>query len=154
MDTSNTDDPDRPRAETATMRVHVNGIDINVADTGDGPAVLLAHGWPDSHRLWRHQVAGLTAAGYRTIAPDLRSFGESGKPAPVEDYDIAHMIGDLIGALDHLDLGQVHVVGHDWGGAIGAALAALLPARVASLTCLSVGHDAWPSFRHCQAGRV
>jgi pimeloyl-ACP methyl ester carboxylesterase len=51
------------------MRIDVNGIGLNVQDEGAGPPVLLLHGWPDSHRLWRHQVADLTAAGFRTIAP-------------------------------------------------------------------------------------
>jgi pimeloyl-ACP methyl ester carboxylesterase len=127
----------------APVHVHINGVDLNVQDTGGpGPAVLLIHGWPDSHELWRHQVAGLTAAGYRTVAPDLRGFGDSGKPAKVADYGLPQIIGDLVGLLDHLDLGQVHVVGHDWGGAIGSTFAAMLPSRVASLACLSVGHPA------------
>jgi pimeloyl-ACP methyl ester carboxylesterase len=137
-----------PGAEAATRtgtyeHVQVKGVDINLQDTGGaGPAVLLLHGWPDSHELWRHQVAGLTDAGYRVVAPDLRGFGDSGKPAAVEDYGLPQIIGDLVGVLDHLELGQVHVVGHDWGGAIGSVFAAMMPARVASLTCLSVGHPA------------
>jgi pimeloyl-ACP methyl ester carboxylesterase len=124
------------------MRVDLNGIGMNVADTGDGPAVLLLHGWPDTHALWRHQVAALTAAGYRSIAPDLRGFGDSDKPGAVEDYGTLQMIGDLLGLLDHLGVPTAHVVGHDWGGAFGALLAAMAPERVASLTCLSVGHPA------------
>jgi pimeloyl-ACP methyl ester carboxylesterase len=124
------------------MRIDVNGMGINVDDTGDGPAVLLVHGWPDSHTLWRNQVAALTAAGYRTVAPDLRGFGDSDKPAAVEDYGMFQLIGDLLGVLDHLEVPQAHVVGHDWGGAIGSVLAAMVPERVASLTCLSVGHPA------------
>ena len=132
-----------PDSRPAGTRVHVNGVDINVLDTGgSGPAVLLVHGWPDSHELWRHQVDGLAAAGYRVIAPDLRGFGDSGKPAAVEDYGLPQIIGDLVGLLDHLGLGQVHLVGHDWGGAIGSVFAAMVPTRVASLTCLSVGHPA------------
>jgi pimeloyl-ACP methyl ester carboxylesterase len=122
------------------MRVDIDGVGINVQDIGDGPAVLLLHGWPDSHELWRHQVSALTAAGYRTIAPDLRGFGDSDKPGSVEGYDIIRVIGDLIGVLDHLELERAHVVGHDWGGALGAVFAAMVPARVSSLTCLSVGH--------------
>jgi pimeloyl-ACP methyl ester carboxylesterase len=128
------------------MRIDVNGMGINVDDTGDGPAVLLIHGWPDTHTLWRHQVAALTAAGYRTVAPDLRGFGDSDKPAAIEDYGIFQLIGDLLGVLDHLEVSQAHVVGHDWGGAIGSVLAAMVPERVASLACLSVGHPA--AFRN------
>lgn len=122
------------------MRIDLNGIGINVSDTGQGQAVLLLHGWPDTHTLWRHQITALTEAGYRTIAPDLRGFGDSDKPSAVEDYGIVQMIGDLIGLLDHLRVPKAHVVGHDWGGAIGSVLASMVPERVASLTCLSVGH--------------
>jgi pimeloyl-ACP methyl ester carboxylesterase len=120
----------------------VNGVGINVADVGQGPPVLLLHGWPDTHELWRHQVAALTEAGYRTIAPDLRGFGDSDKPGAVEEYGITKVIGDLIGLLEGLDVPKAHVVGHDWGGAIGSVFAALVPERVASLTFLSVGHPA------------
>jgi pimeloyl-ACP methyl ester carboxylesterase len=123
------------------MRIEVGGVGINVRDSGgEGPAVLLCHGWPDSHDLWRHQIPALGAAGYRTIAVDLRGFGDSDKPGAVEEYDLIKIIGDLTGVLDHLGVPRVHVVGHDWGGAIGSVFAAMLPARVASLTCLSVGH--------------
>jgi pimeloyl-ACP methyl ester carboxylesterase len=123
------------------MRIELGGVGINVRDSGgEGPPVLLCHGWPDSLELWRHQTPALEAAGYRTIAVDLRGFGESDKPSAVEDYDILKVIGDLIGVLDHLDVSRVHFVGHDWGGAIGSVFAAMVPARVASLTCLSVGH--------------
>jgi pimeloyl-ACP methyl ester carboxylesterase len=125
-----------------TMRIDLSGMRINVEDSGSGPAVLLLHGWPDDHRLWRHQLAALTAAGYRTIAPDLRGFGDSDKPGAIEDYGMIQIVGDLVGLLDHLDVPRAHVVGHDWGGATGSVLAALVPDRVASLTCLSVGHPA------------
>ena len=120
----------------------MNGVGINVTDVGQGPPVLLLHGWPDTHELWRHQVAALTEAGYRTIAPDLRGFGDSDKPGAVEEYGITKVIGDLIGLLEGLDVPKAHVVGHDWGGAIGSVFAALVPERVASLTFLSVGHPA------------
>jgi pimeloyl-ACP methyl ester carboxylesterase len=87
-------------------------------------------------------VAALTAAGYRTIAPDLRGFGESDKPEWIGDYGMLKLLGDVVGIVDHFDLDRTHVIGHDWGGAIGAVLAAMVPERVASLTCLSVGHPA------------
>ena len=122
------------------MHIDVNRVSINVADTGHGPAVLLLHGWPDTHQMWRHQVAALTGAGYRTIAPDLRGFGDSGKPAAVGEYGILQVVGDLIGILDHLHVPAAHVAGHGWGGAIGSVFAALAPERVTSLTCLSAGH--------------
>ena len=127
------------------MRIDVNGIGLDVEDTGSGPPVLLLHGWPDSHRLWRHQVEALTAAGFRTIAPDLRGFGDSDRPAEVEAYGLLNIAGDVLGVLDHLGIERAHVVGHDWGAALAWALAAFTPDRVDHLAVLSVGHPS--SFR-------
>jgi pimeloyl-ACP methyl ester carboxylesterase len=119
------------------MRIEVGGVELEVYAQGSGPAVLLLHGFPDTHALWRHQLPALTAAGFRTIAPDLRGFGASDKPG---DYGLATHVGDLLGVLDRLDVPAAHVVGHDWGAAIGWALASLVPERVRSLAALSVGH--------------
>ena len=112
------------------MRYEVNGIGIEVQDEGSGPPVLLLHGWPDSHRLWRHQVAALTAAGYRCVVPDLRGFGDSDRPAEVEAYALPFLAGDVLGVLDQLGIERAHVVGHDWGAALAWAIAALAPDRV------------------------
>ncbi|MEV7005691.1 alpha/beta fold hydrolase [Streptosporangium sp. NPDC051022] len=124
------------------MRVDVNGIGLNVQVSGEGPAVLLVHGYPDTHACWRHQVAALNAAGYRTIAPDLRGFGASDKPAGLENYEIERYVGDLFTVLADLGVERAHLVGHDWGSALSQILAAIAPERVASLACLSVGHPA------------
>ena len=80
-----------------TMRIETNGVHLEVDVHGDGPAVLLVHGWPDDHHLWDGQIAALTAAGYRTIAPDLRGFGASSWPDDVADYALKHLAGDLLG---------------------------------------------------------
>ena len=127
------------------MRIDVNGIGFEVDDRGSGPPVLLLHGWPDSRHLWRHQVEALTAAGFRTIAPDLRGFGESDRPAEVEAYALPALAGDVLGVLDHFGVERAHVVGHDWGAALAWAVAAFAPDRVDHLVALSVGHPA--SFR-------
>lgn len=129
------------------MRIGVDNIELEVqveepADRPEAPAVLLLHGWPDSHRLWRHQVPTLTAGGFRTIAPDLRGFGASDRPEDVAAYGLANILGDIVGVLDHLRIERAHVVGHDWGAAVAWALAALLPDRVDRLVALSVGHPA------------
>jgi pimeloyl-ACP methyl ester carboxylesterase len=84
-------------------------------------------------------VPALTAAGFRTIAPDLRGFGASDRPG---SYELAAHVGDLLGVLDRLEVPAAHVVAHDWGAAIGWTLAALAPDRVRSLAALSVGHPA------------
>ena len=119
------------------MRIEVDGVGLEVSSVGTGPAVLLLHGFPDTHELWRHQVPALHAAGFRTIAPDLRGFGASDKPG---SYGVGAHVGDMVGLLDRLEVSVAHVVGHDWGAGIGWVLAALAPDRVRSLAALSVGH--------------
>jgi pimeloyl-ACP methyl ester carboxylesterase len=124
------------------MRVRRDGVSLHVevSGTGDATPVLLIHGWPDTHRLWRHQVAALVDAGFRTVAPDLRGFGGSDPPATVADASLAHHVADLLGVLDHLGIDRAHVIGHDWGAALAWALAILVPERVDHLVAVSVGH--------------
>jgi len=122
------------------MRIDVNGTGIEAEVTGDGRPVLLVHGWPDTHDMWRDVVPGLVDAGFQTIAPDLRGFGGSDRPAEVDAYAIPYLVGDMLGVLDHLGVERAHVVGHDWGSAIAWALAAFAPERVDHLVALSVGH--------------
>ncbi|GAB2665456.1 alpha/beta fold hydrolase [Nocardia goodfellowii] len=124
------------------MRLRTNGVELEVQVGGSGADVLLLHGFPDTHAVWRHQVPVLRAAGYRTIAPDLRGFGASDKPAELEQYELDRYLADLIGILDELAVPRVHVVGHDWGSSLGQLFAAHHPDRVASLTSLSVGNPA------------
>jgi pimeloyl-ACP methyl ester carboxylesterase len=129
--------------------ITVAGVDLFVRDTSAGhpddrPTVLLLHGWPDTGDLWRHQVTPLCAAGYRVVVPDLRGFGASGKPADLAAYASPALVGDVLGVLDALGIERAHLVGHDWGAAIGWLTAALAPDRVHTLTALSVGHPgAW-----------
>jgi pimeloyl-ACP methyl ester carboxylesterase len=123
-------------------RVPGDGIELAVWEEGDGPAVLLLHGFPDTHRLWRHQAVALMRSGLRTIAPDLRGRGESGRPSAVEDYDIRHSVADMTSVLDALGVERAHVVGHDWGAVVAWLLAALHPERVDHLVVMSVGHPA------------
>ena len=129
-----------------SARHDVNGITLSVTTAGpiDGPPVLLLHGFPDTAELWRHQIPALADAGYRVIAPDLRGYGESSRPAEVSAYRMRTLIGDVIGLLDDLRLPSAAVVGHDWGAGLAWALAMFTPERVSSLTTLSVGH---PSTR-------
>lgn len=124
------------------MRIEANELTFHVVDEGEGPVVLLLHGFPDSSALWRYQVPALVEAGYRVIAPDLRGFGESDKPAEVEAYSLPNVVGDVLGILDGLGVERASVVGHDWGAAVAWALGALTPDRVERLAALSVGHPA------------
>jgi pimeloyl-ACP methyl ester carboxylesterase len=124
--------------------VQVNGIELYVEDPGAGTPVLLLHGWPDSGRLWRHQVPQLQAAGLRTVVPDQRGFGRSDRPQEVEAYTPPVLVADAVGVLDALDIERAHVVGHDWGAFVAWMLASLAPERVDRLTVLSVPHPAAP----------
>ena len=117
-----------------------DGVELAVLDEGDGQPVLLIHGFPDSHRLWRHQMRALSAAGMRAIAPDMRGFGESGRPDAVSDYGVWRSVADMIAVLDALEIERAHVVGHDWGGAVAWVLASYAPERVERLVVLSVAH--------------
>src|SRR4051794_4472796 len=129
----------RPETELY-MRVDANGTRIEVEVEGEGQPVVLVHGFPDSHRLWRHQVPALRDAGFQVIVPDLRGYGASDKPADVESYSIPFLAGDVLAVLDHLGVERAHVVGHDWGAALSWAIAAFAPERVDHLVALSVGH--------------
>jgi pimeloyl-ACP methyl ester carboxylesterase len=125
-----------------TTPLTVNGLSFHVIDEGDGPAVLLLHGFPDSSALWRHQVPALVDAGYRVIAPDLRGFGASDRPEGVAAYAMPTLVADVLGIIDTLDVERADVVGHDWGSGLGWTLAAVVPERVRRLVALSVGHPA------------
>ena len=121
-------------------RIEGDGVTLAVRDEGEGDPVLLLHGFPDSSRLWRHQIQALVQAGMRAIAPDLRGFGESDRPEGIESYGIGRSVADMLALLDALGIERTRVVAHDWGAAVGWALAALAPERVERLAVLSVGH--------------
>jgi pimeloyl-ACP methyl ester carboxylesterase len=123
-------------------RVDVDGVGIAYEVTGEGRPVVLLHGFPDSGRLWRHQVAALSAAGFRVIVPDLRGYGHSGQPEAVEAYSLPLLAGDVLAVLADLGIERAHVVGHDWGAALAWGLGSLVPDKVDHLAVLSVGHPA------------
>jgi pimeloyl-ACP methyl ester carboxylesterase len=121
-------------------RITGEGVTLSVLDEGEGPAVLLLHGFPDSSHLWRKQVPALLDAGLRVIAPDLRGFGESDRPNRVEDYALGRSVRDMLAVLDGLGVEGVYVVGHDFGAVVAWLLAASAPVRVERLVAMSVGH--------------
>ena len=121
-------------------RVDVDGVGIEYEVIGEGHPVVLLHGFPDSGRLWRHQVPALVDAGFQVIVPDLRGYGRSDKPEPVDAYSIPVLAGDVMAILAELQIGRAHIVGHDWGAALGWALASLVPGSVDHLAVLSVGN--------------
>ena len=132
-------------------RVDVSGVGIEYEVTGQGRPVVLLHGFPDSGRLWRHQVPALAGAGFQVIVPDLRGYGRSDKPEDVEAYSMMFLAGDVLAVLADLGIARAHVVGHDWGAALAWGLASLAPDHVDHLAVLSVGHPA--TFRRTYAQR-
>jgi pimeloyl-ACP methyl ester carboxylesterase len=122
------------------MRATNDGVGIEYEVTGSGRPVILLHGFPDSGRVWRHQVPALAAAGFQVIVPDLRGYGKSDKPKDVASYGMGPLLADVIAVLDHAGAERAHVVGHDWGAAVAWALATFYPQRVDHLAALSVGH--------------
>ena len=123
-------------------------MNLEVHIEGEGPPILLIHGFPDSHRLWRNQIGPLAEAGHRVIAPDLRGFGDSPRPEGVESYRIATIVQeDLVPLLDE----PAYVIGHDWGAGIAWALALMRPDLVSRLAVLSVGHPGNRATRTIEA---
>ena len=118
-------------AEPITLKI--NGLRHRVLVSGEGRPVLLLHGWPDSASLWRDVIPYLTARGYRTIAPDLRGFGETDAPAATNSYKVERIADDLLKILDALNVREpVDIVGHDWGSVMGWYLTLLHDERVNS----------------------
>lgn len=118
--------------------VETNGIKLRVAEAGQGPLVILIHGWPESWYSWRHQIPVIAAAGYHVIAPDMRGYGGSDKPAAVEDYDINHLSADIVGLVDVLGEKQAILIGHDWGSIVTWNSVLLHPDRFSAMLAMSV----------------
>jgi pimeloyl-ACP methyl ester carboxylesterase len=120
--------------------VPVNGIEMNVAEYGEGPLVLMCHGWPELWYSWRHQLVALAAAGFRAVAPDMRGFGRTSAPGDVAAYTILHNVGDMVGLLAALGEKRALIVGHDWGAPVAWHAALLRPDLFAAVVGMSVPH--------------
>jgi pimeloyl-ACP methyl ester carboxylesterase len=114
--------------------VDANGISIRVATVGDGPPVLLLHGWPHTWMVWHRVIPLLVARGHRVIAPDLRGLGATSRP--VEGYDLHTLADDAAALLDALDAPRAGVVGIDLGAPVAWMLAARQPDRVRRLVVM------------------
>lgn len=127
-----------PVAPDHTIEIDTNDITLSVRVAGSGPAVVLAHGFPETGYSWRHQVPALVAAGHRVIVPDMRGYGLSDRPDDVDSYCAENVGRDLIGLLDALGERDAAFVGHDWGAASVWPLALSHPERVRAVAGLSV----------------
>jgi pimeloyl-ACP methyl ester carboxylesterase len=118
--------------------VSANGTRFHVAESGDGPLVLLLHGFPEFWWTWRGQLSSLSAAGYRVAAPDMRGYGGSDKPP--RGYDLITAASDAAGLIRSLGEANAVVVGHDWGGLIAWTMSAYFPKVVRRLAIVSAPH--------------
>ncbi|MEA3009233.1 MAG: hypothetical protein QOJ91_925 [Sphingomonadales bacterium] len=117
------------------------GVTLNVASAGpeDGEPILFLHGFPESHRTWRHQLAGLSDL-YRVYAPDQRGFAASDMPEGVENYETDKIVADVMALANSLGLDDFTLVGHDWGGAVAWTAALTHPGRVKRLIIVNAPH--------------
>lgn len=119
-------------------RVRTNGIELNIAEAGEGPLVLLLHGFPESWYSWRHQFKPIADAGYHVVAPDMRGYGKSDKPAAIEAYNQVEVVKDIVGLIPALGYDTAVVIGHDWGAPTAWASALNYPKVVRAVGALSV----------------
>ena len=115
-------------------------FDVRTLGPVDGAPVMLLHGFPETSLSWSAVAPLLAEAGYRVIAPDQRGYSPGARPTDVADYAIEHLVDDVLGLADAFDLGEFHLVGHDWGAAVGWAVAAHHGDRLRTLTAVSVPH--------------
>ena len=132
-------DPAMP--EVTHRIIETNGIRMHVAEQGEGPLIILCHGFPECWYSWRHQLPALAKAGFRAVAPDLRGYGRSDRPQEAEKYTILDDIGDIVGLVDALGAQHAVIAGHDVGATIAWQTALLRPDRFRAVIALS------PPFR-------
>ena len=118
--------------------IYTNGIRMHIAECGEGPLVVMCHGFPESWYSWRHQLAALAAAGFHAVAPDMRGYGQTDRPEPVDQYSMLHLVGDIVGLLDALGEERAVIAGHDWGAPVAWHCALLRPDRFRAVVALSV----------------
>ena len=124
--------------EIRHRQIQVGDLSMHVAEAGQGPLVLLCHGFPECWYSWRHQLRALAAAGYRAVAPDMRGYGQTGTPAPVEAYSMLHLVGDMTGLVAALGEKRAVIVGHDWGSLVAWNAALLRPDKFHAVVGMSV----------------
>ncbi|MHC8441920.1 MAG: alpha/beta fold hydrolase [Candidatus Eutrophobiaceae bacterium] len=115
------------------------GLRFVVNDVGEGDAVILLHGFPDSRHVWRYLIPALLDANHRVIVPDLRGYGESSIPEGVEHYNLDLLALDVLAILDGLGVDKAAIVGHDFGAGLAWYTAAVYPEKFTRLAALSVG---------------
>lgn len=124
--------------EVTFRRVPTNGIELRVAMMGEGPLVLMVHGFPESWYSWRHQMRPVADLGFTVAAVDVRGYGGSDKPEAAEAYALKELTADIAGLADALGGGEAILIGHDWGAPIVWNTALLYPGKMRAVAGLSV----------------
>jgi pimeloyl-ACP methyl ester carboxylesterase len=122
----------------SSRMIAANGIDLFLLEQGEGPLVLLCHGWPELSYSWRHQIPALARAGYHVVAPDMRGFGKSSAPAEITAYSIFDTVGDMVALVAALGEKQAAIIGHDWGAPVAWHAAMFRPDIFTAVAGLSV----------------
>jgi pimeloyl-ACP methyl ester carboxylesterase len=118
--------------------VHANGQRFHLVEEGTGPLILLLHGFPECWTTWRHQIVPLAEAGYHVVAPDMRGYGRSSRPKPVDAYRITELVRDVVGLVEALGESTAIIMGHDWGAGVAWTAAWTRPDVFRAVACLSI----------------
>jgi pimeloyl-ACP methyl ester carboxylesterase len=127
----------------SSRTISAGGIELFVLEQGQGPLVVLCHGWPELSYSWRHQIPAIAAAGFHVVAPDMRGFGRSSAPAEIAAYSIFDNVGDMVALVTALGEKQAVIVGHDWGAPVAWHAGMFRPDMFTKVVGLSVP----PPFR-------
>jgi epoxide hydrolase A/B len=128
---------------SSSRTISANGIELFLLEQGDGPLVVLCHGWPELSYSWRHQIKALAQAGFHVVAPDMRGFGRTSAPAEISAYSIFDTVGDMVALVAALGERKAMIVGHDWGAPVAWHAALFRPDVFSAVAGLSVP----PPFR-------
>ena len=127
----------------SSRTISANGIELFLREQGQGPLVVLCHGWPELSYSWRHQISAIADAGFHVVAPDMRGYGRTSAPADVDAYSIFDTVGDMVALVTALGEKQAVIVGHDWGAPVAWHAAMFRPDMFTKVAGLSVP----PPFR-------
>ncbi len=127
----------------SSRTISANGIEMFLLEQGEGPLVLLCHGWPELSYSWRHQIPAIAAAGFHVAAPDMRGFGRTSAPADIDAYSIFDHVGDMVALVAALGKKRAIIVGHDWGAPVAWHAALFRPDVFSAVAGMSVP----PPFR-------
>jgi len=128
-------------AQTSNVKhrfVQVNGIKMHIAEQGEGPLVILAHGFPELWYSWRHVIPAVATAGYHAVAPDMRGYGQTDAPPNLQDYTQLQFVADMVGLVHALGYEQAVIAGHDWGAPVAYNAANMRPDMFRAVILLSV----------------